>query len=101
MFARERLIPAPGRARLRSAYLGGAMRVSTWRAALVDSSSMVPRLTATLALRWRRLACGDMALGLFRVFAAEDTRFMVSLHAWVQTSVERSPRNLVRATAPW
>ena len=32
MFARERLMPAPGRACCRSVYFGGAMRVSTRRA---------------------------------------------------------------------
>jgi hypothetical protein len=62
MLARERLMPAPGRARRRSAYLGGAKRVST-RRVTSDWTSVVPRRTAAFALRWRRLAWGDAAAG--------------------------------------
>jgi hypothetical protein len=50
MLARERLMPAPGFARRRSVYLGGAMRLSTLRGR-VDWTSVVSRRIATLALR--------------------------------------------------
>ena len=76
MFARERLMPAPGRACWRSAYLGGAMRVST-RRGMSDWISVVSRRTAAVALRWRRLAWGDVALGLFGPGAFGE-RFMGS-----------------------
>ena len=74
-------MPAPGLARRRSVYLGGAMRGSTCPAVFVDSSSMVPRRTAALALRCRRLAWGDMAAGLFGpgAFADRGARFMCTL----------------------
>ena len=81
MFARERLMPAPGRACCRSAYFGGAIRVST-RRGTSDWTSVVSRRTAAVALRWRRLACGDMAPGLLRRLALADRgdeRFMGSL----------------------
>jgi hypothetical protein len=55
MFARERLIPAPGRARRLSAYFGGAMRLSTRRGTF-DSITVLPRRIAAFALRCRRLA---------------------------------------------
>jgi hypothetical protein len=51
MLARERLMPAPGFARRRSVYFGGARRLSTRPAVLVDCSSIVPRRTAAVALR--------------------------------------------------
>jgi hypothetical protein len=60
MLARERLMPAPGLAWRRSAYFGGAIRLSTRRGRL-DWIRVEPRRTAALALRWRRLACGDSA----------------------------------------
>ena len=61
MPARERLIPAPGLARRRSAYFGGAMRLSTRRGTL-DSITVLPRRIAALALRCRRLAWGDIVV---------------------------------------
>jgi hypothetical protein len=80
MLARERLMPAPGLACRRSAYLGGAMRVSTRPAVFVDSSSMLPRRTSALALRCRRLAWGDMATGLWRrAFDDRGARFISTL----------------------
>lgn len=74
MLARERLMPAPGFARRRSVYRGGAWRVSIRRGAS-DCSSIVSRRTAILALRCRRLACGDPVLGLSGRRAV-DERFM-------------------------
>jgi hypothetical protein len=95
MLARERLMPAPGFARRRSMYLGGAMRGSTHLAVVVDSSSMVPRRTAALALRWRRLAWGDMTAGLFwrGAFDDRDPRFMCTLR-----TVRRGERGRARLT---
>jgi hypothetical protein len=81
MLARDRLMPAPGFACRRSAYLGGAMRGSTWRA-MFACSSVVSRRTAAVALRWRRLAWGDMTVGSFgrRAFGWRGELFMCSLH---------------------
>jgi hypothetical protein len=78
MLARERLMPAPGFARRRSVYLGGAMRVST-RRGVSDWISMVSRRTPAFALRWRRVACGDITPGFFGRGALGE-RVMCSLH---------------------
>jgi hypothetical protein len=59
MLARERLMPAPGFAWCRSAYFGGAIRLST-RRGLVDWIKVVSRRIVAFALRGRRLASRDI-----------------------------------------